>query len=278
MIQVPTQIQKMLDDNALFVINHSGGKDSQAMYLLLRDLVPASQICVIHADLGEVEWAGLKEHIKATTDGLPLHVAIPVNRAGEVKTLLGEIERKHAKNVADGKKQAPWPSASQRWCTSDFKRGPLEKVIRRIMKEGGFTKAVNCLGIRALESGARKQGLDKKHYEATGEALTIGPNPSLSKAGRTVIEWRPIFHLTKAEVFQVIAKSGQQPHEMYSKGMSRLSCCFCVLANKNDLTIAAKHAPELYKKYVDLERKTGYTMRSNASLEEVTGITRTEKG
>ena len=41
--QAPEQIIDLIARGALFVINHSGGKDSQAMYLLLRGLVPAAQ-------------------------------------------------------------------------------------------------------------------------------------------------------------------------------------------------------------------------------------------
>jgi len=51
-------IEALVDRGALFAVNHSGGKDSQAMYLVLRKIVPSSQLVIIHADLAEVEWAG----------------------------------------------------------------------------------------------------------------------------------------------------------------------------------------------------------------------------
>ena len=42
------------------------------LYLLLRDIVPADQLVVIHADLGtEVEWSGVKEHILASITDAP---------------------------------------------------------------------------------------------------------------------------------------------------------------------------------------------------------------
>ena len=55
---IPTQVIDLIGRGALFVVNHSGGKDSQAMYLLLRQHVPAAQMVIVHADLGAVEWAG----------------------------------------------------------------------------------------------------------------------------------------------------------------------------------------------------------------------------
>ena len=47
------------DAGGIFYVSHSGGKDSQAMYVMLIDLIPADQIVVVHADLGEVLVRGL---------------------------------------------------------------------------------------------------------------------------------------------------------------------------------------------------------------------------
>ena len=47
------------DAGGIFYVSHSGGKDSQAMYAMLIDLIPADQIVVVHADLGEVLVRGL---------------------------------------------------------------------------------------------------------------------------------------------------------------------------------------------------------------------------
>ena len=50
-----------------------------------------------------------------------------------------------------------WPSKSARWCTSDAKRGPIERELRRYLKahprfEG---RLVNALGLRHDESPDR---------------------------------------------------------------------------------------------------------------------------
>jgi hypothetical protein len=54
-------IDELVRRGALFVANHSGGKDSQAMLIKLLEIVPASQMIVVHAALGEVEWEGALE-------------------------------------------------------------------------------------------------------------------------------------------------------------------------------------------------------------------------
>ena len=68
------KIEWLIEQGALFVINHSGGKDSQAMAAYLYGLVPAKQLVVIHAHLREVEWDGTWEHIQENNFGLPTYM------------------------------------------------------------------------------------------------------------------------------------------------------------------------------------------------------------
>lgn len=265
---IPTQIQDLISRGAVFVANHSGGKDSQAMYLLLRDLVPREQLVIVHADLGEVEWAGAIEHIKATTAGEPLHVC------RSRRTLLQMIAER-----------GMFPSPQQRQCTSDLKRGPIERTIRGLVAErkargdAGWNLVVNCMGMRAQESPGRSK------------LVAFKPNPGNSKAGREWYDWLPIHELTTDEVFARIAAAGQKPHPVYGLGMSRFSCVFCIMAGEADLKTAARLAterpellndPHLYRKYVGLERSTGQVMLMPKSrkgqdperrtLEQVTGV------
>ena len=241
------EIQALIQRGALFVINHSAGKDSQAMTIVLRKLVPERQLLVIHADLGEIEWDGNLEHIRSTTQGLPFLIA-----RNENKTLLEMVE-----------KRGMWPSASTRQCTSDLKRDPIEREIRRYLKDHPHFDGlvVNCMGIRAAESPARSK------------QIPFRKNARNSVAGREWYDWLPIFELSTAQVFEMIAQAGQQPHPVYAAGMSRLSCVFCIMASKSDLRTAATLKPELYKRYVELEKKIGHTFSmEQRPLEEVTGI------
>ena len=59
--QAEAPIADLIARGALFVVNHSGGKDSQATLLAIRAQVPARQILVIHAHLPGVEWPGTVE-------------------------------------------------------------------------------------------------------------------------------------------------------------------------------------------------------------------------
>lgn len=248
---IPAEVLALIERGALFVINHSGGKDSQAMTAVLRAIVPASQLVVVYADLGRVVWKGAKDHIRATTAGLPFIVC-----RNESRDLL--------QMVAD---RGMFPSPQQRQCTSDHKRGPIEKAVRHYLKAnpqfGGLV--VNCMGLRADESPMR------------AKAVAFKQNAGNSVAGREWYDWLPIHDMKLSEVWKTIADAGQEPHPVYKTGMSRMSCIFCIMSTDRDLTIAARENPKLYREYVNLEKSTGRTMMMPRggvakTLEEITGI------
>ena len=241
------QIKSLVARNALFVVNHSAGKDSQAMTIYLKQIgVPDSQMLIIHADLGEVEWEGNLDHIRATVGEVPIVTAKPKSSFFEM------VERR-----------GMFPSPANRQCTSDLKRGPIEREIRHYLKAhpefGGLV--VNCMGMRAQESASRAKKTTFQHSARN------------SKAGREWYDWLPIHHLSEDEVFSLIAQAGQEPHWAYKAGMSRLSCCFCIMASANDLRTAARLKPDLYRRYVETEQRLGHTLSmSRRALPEITGV------
>lgn len=241
-----------INAGALFVINHSGGKDSQAMMIRLLRVVPAAQVLVVHASLGEVEWPGALELARdqAAAAGVPFIVA------HAIKTFFEMVE--HRFKVRPGPNSPCWPSSTNRQCTSDLKRGPIQREVRRYAKEHGFSTIVSCMGIRAQESSGR------------AKQMAFRRNDRGSIAGRDWFEWLPIHALTADEVFATIAGDGQSPHYAYALGNQRLSCVFCIMGSKSDIANGARHNPALLAKYVEVEKRTGYTMhQSRASLTDM---------
>lgn len=230
---------------AVFFVNSSAGKDSQSMLLHLRDHIPHEQIVVIHAILPEVEWDGVLDHLRATIFDHPLLTCqAATNLLDKVRT------------------RGMFPSPAMRWCTSDHKTHQLEKLIRHT----GHKLIVNCMGMRAQESSKRAKLVDWKFSERN------------SKNGRQWYDWLPLHDWSEQEVFAKIKQEGQVPHWAYSKGMSRLSCVFCIMASKADLTTAAKLNPAMYKTYVDMEKEIGQVMmmptksKGRLTLEQITGV------
>ena len=224
-------IEKLIQLGALFIVNDSGGKDSQCMKAILMEMVPKDQLVIIHAHLPGVEWDGTIEHIERYNFDVEFHVV----QAG--KTLFEMVRHRRR-----------FPDAKNRQCTSDLKRGPIDKKIRELAKLKGKRLIINCMGIRAQESTSRA-----KKWPFTY-------NHSQSKAGRKWYTWYPIFDYHIRDVWRTLQRKDQQRHWAYDAGMSRLSCCFCILASQADLKTAARLNPELYQKYLDLEREIDFTM------------------
>lgn len=223
-------IKQLIGEDAVFVANHSGGKDSQAMFLFLKEFIPNHNLIVIHAELPEVDWNGTVDHIRNTTAGISFEVV----RAN--KTFFDMVRHR-----------GMWPSPQYRQCTSDLKRGPIEKAIRRFLKKSGSSIVVNCMGIRAEESSKRAR------------ANVFKLNKRNSRAGRRWYDWLPIHGWTRDQVLSKIKESGERPHWAYSKGMTRLSCCFCIMASRADLRTSSRINRQLFEKYCSMERQIDHT-------------------
>lgn len=236
---VDAEARELVAAGALVVSNHSGGKDSQAMLIRLLDIVPRSQLVVVHASLGAVEWPGALELARDQAAA----AAVPFIVATARKTLLEMVERRFATRP-----EVPsWPSASTRQCTSDLKRGPIQREVRAFAKAHGFKTIINCLGLRAEESPGRAR---RKPFGRM----------AISNSVLTWYEWLPIHGLSTEEVFAAIAGAGQRPHYAYGLGNDRLSCVFCIMGSARDAANGATHRPELLRQYEELEQRTGYTM------------------
>ena len=226
------QIQKLIDRNALFVINDSGGKDSQVMKIKLQALVPAAQLLVIHADLPGMDWDGTEDHVHKYLDGLE---CITV-RAGKT---FHDMARK----------RGMFPSPKYRQCTSDLKRDPIDKAIRHHLADhpefGNLV--VSCMGLRAEESSAR------------AKAVTFKLNKRNSKAGREWYDWLPIHDMLVGEVFDTIADAGQEAFWIYAAGMTRMSCRFCIMSSNADIKTAARLAPKAFQELAALEVELDFT-------------------
>lgn len=226
------------DPQTLVVINHSGGKDSQAMYLSICDIVPKERLVVIHAHLPEVEWDGIEEHINATTN----HEFYIVQAK---KTFFEMVEHRKM-----------FPSASNRQCTSDLKRNPIQKKIIELCNKRGFNKVLNCMGLRAEESSSRAK---KQPFRLV---------PSQSNGKREWYEWLPIHSHSTEWVFDRIKSSGQEPHWAYAEGMKRLSCCFCIFSCLGDIQTAKRLRPKLFERYALTERQLNFTLTMPAKGKE----------
>jgi 3'-phosphoadenosine 5'-phosphosulfate sulfotransferase (PAPS reductase)/FAD synthetase len=233
LLAVPAAIELALSQGAALAISLSGGKDSQALLMLLapwfRQRGYGGQLFAIHADLGRAEWEQTPAFVQQLADnaGVPLVV---VRRAkGDLVARIGERMQATAGTTAPGwpdaknryctshlksgpidqalRNPAPyWPSSAQRFCTSDLKRGPIDTQLRQ------FEVIISAEGVRADESPARAKKAEAELRQAiTAKSLReLSPEAALAqrKPGqRVALNWRPLLHFTTAQVWQACGTS-----------------------------------------------------------------------
>lgn len=156
-----------------------------------------------------------------------------------------------------------FPSAQHRQCTSDLKRGPIEKYIRGLPHQ----VTVNCMGIRAEESNIRSR------------LSPLSQNTALTARTRTVYNWLPIFNQTLGDVLAWHWVNAIRLHPVYVPEyhkdgtiggyLHRFSCRVCIFSTDADLRAIQEHDPEAFDAVSKLEAKIGSTMRRGASLVQV---------
>lgn len=236
---------------ALFVVSHSGGKDSQAMYRLLNDHPLVSHIVIVHAELPGADWEETIPHIKMNINDHQLYI-VRANKTFE------EMVRK----------RGMWPSPKYRQCTSDMKVAPINKFIRHYAKDNDFDLVFNCVGLRAEESQKRKQ------------KSPIKDNKKISNKKRRGYDFLPIHALTIDQVMRTYGESlyslnqrrrlyREGEHEqalknwpfstIYIKGLTRHSCKLCIMASRCDLQTSAELDSVHYQKFQDLEKEIDHS-------------------
>ena len=248
--QVRSLEQKHGNDLA-FVVNHSGGKDSTRMLGFVRDNFPASTTYAVMADTGfeHVLPVSAADFARARCAEFGLELTVVRNQK---RTYPEMVERRDM-----------FPSPQNRQCTSDLKRGPIEKFIRSLPQK----VILNCMGIRAEESNPRAQL----------SPLTL--NRSLSTRQRIVYNWFPIFDQLISDVLAWHWADTVRLHPVYIPDyhkdrttggyLRRLSCRVCIFAMDADLAAIALHDRPAFERTVELERKVNFTMRPGASRVQI---------
>ena len=263
------EILELAAQGAFFYIGHSAGKDSSAMYEAIIRLVPSDQVVVVHADLGEVEHVGVKDFIRNNIDGRDLLIARAIHADGSPKDFFSAVRARRVvldtptAEYPNARRDAPaFPSGQSRFCTSDLKRDPIWKVIKRHASENSVRITINCVGIRAQESAARALKIEEKG------TLNINKKNTTKSDKRLAFDWWPIAHWSIDEVWAEIEAAGKKPHPAYAAGNERLSCAFCIFGSPNDLRNAAAQRPELLAAFAELEIEVRTTMFSTETLAE----------
>lgn len=260
-LSLSQEIRDAVAQNAPIAIGVSGGKDSCAVALAMKDYLDSigyqGQVMLIHSDLGIVEWKDSLPtcHRISKATGYPL-VVVRRSAGGMMERWEQRWENNLTRyNALECVKLIlPWSTPSMRFCTSELKSAVIASELKKVLGGRGIP-ILSVTGIRADESSARaKQPVSKR-------------NPRLDrKSDKTWgIDWNAIHHWTEAEVFAYLERKGFVLHEAYRVfGSSRVSCAFCIMSSAGDLraSISCPDNLDLYVRMVRLELRSSFAFQS----------------
>jgi len=214
--------------NKRVILSMSGGKDSTACALLLRENdIPFESI---HCDTG---W----EHAETMA-----YVRGPLNdRFGPVKILtaryeLSEEAEKAAKRVEKelGVEYSSMVRAIlykgmfsnrvRRFCTQELKVYPFRAYARELAEQG--VRIVNVVGIRHDESASRAQMPEWEPFDGDAEV------------------WRPLIEWSVDDVVAIHKRHNMPPNPLYTRGAARVGCWPCIFSRKSEIRMVAQIDPK----------------------------------
>ena len=216
----------------------SGGKDSSALAVYMRDRVPEMEY--FFSDTGK-ELPETYEFL----DRLEAFLGKPIARLNMDPDLHSNRDFDHWLTLYGGL----LPSSQVRWCTVNLKIRPLEEYV-------GEDKAYNYVAIRADE--------DRDGYKPlkTASLRNIEPKYPFKEDG-----------ITKEDVYRILEESGLGLPDYY-KWRTRSGCYFCFFQRKSEWVGLLEQHPDLFelaKSYEKFDHETGerFTWCQGESLEEL---------
>ena len=227
-----------MDQKIRHVLGLSGGKDSSALAIYMRDRVPEMEY--FFSDTGKE----LPETY-AFLDRLEVFLGKPIIKLNMDKDRNQNRDFDHWLTLYGGL----LPSSQVRWCTVNLKIRPFEEYV-------GEDNAYHYIAIRVDE--------DRVGYKppTTSSLRNIEPKYPFKEDG-----------ITKEDVYRILEESGLGLPDYY-KWRTRSGCYFCFFQRKSEWVGLLELHPDLFelaKAYEKFNPETGerFTWGQGESLEEL---------
>ncbi len=235
------------DPSIRHIVSVSGGKDSTALAIYIREKYPQIPMELVFCDTG----AELPETY-AFLDRLEATLGLPIARLNALDML--NVRHGRGRNPFDYWLQEVYggflPNPRSRWCTRVLKIAPFEKFI-------GNDRAFSYIGIRWDED---REGYKPKKPPVFSEQPNIMP----------VYPFRDD-HKAKADVLKILSDWGE-PLPSYYDWRSRSGCYFCFYQQIAEWQGLKANHPSLFEKAKEYETEVNgklFTWLDNRQLDDV---------
>lgn len=206
-----------ITDGRPLLVSLSGGKDSTAVLLWLKEQGALDRCHFVFADTGwehpEV-YRYLDEVVDPLCDGRLVRV-----RSSKYPGGMADLVRT----------KGAFPAATRKFCTQELKQFPIRDHIRSLRADGH--DVINVIGIRAAESKARSK------FEMWGCGGPMGPDVDV---------WRPLIDWTVQDVIDIHARHNIAPCSLYlrkDRPSKRVGCWPCIRSRKSEIAAVAETTP-----------------------------------
>lgn len=213
-----TAVRPQGHSDSVFIVNVSGGKDSTATILAMREAEIACRY--VFADTGW-EMPQTYEYLAY----LERRLSITIDRVGRPGGMVELI-----------KSERSFSNPRVSWCTDRLKIRPLRRYFEAVAMETDCD-TVSVVGIRAEESARRAEMPEFQFDDRWGGYV-----------------WRPIMGWLIADVLAAHHRHGVDVNPLYRLGFDRVGCAPCKNSNKAQIELYARHAPERIDALRELEQ------------------------
>ena len=209
--------------NTSHVLGLSGGKDSSALAIYMKDNYPDLDIKYFFTDTGEE----LKE-VYDYLDKLEAYLGKPIARLNQIDEMRQGSKTQFEKFMH--RYNNFLPSATARWCTIEMKLKPFEKWVQQFINSGS-----NVISYVAIRADEKRLG-----YKSTNDNIAV-KFPFVDD------------NIDKEKVSNILDESGLGLPGYY-KWRSRSGCSFCFFQQKIEWVRLSEEHPELFKRAQRLEK------------------------
>lgn len=271
-------------------VSSSGGKDSaealaQTVERTDRLGIPRERIVVVHVDMGPLEHRAATAADEVPAGYSTLHASeLAQAQAESFGVRFIQVSNPKENLMENWSRKRQNSRVGPRTCqgTSDFKRSQIWKVYTALKDDfrarTGLKRPcqiVEIVGLAGHESTARKARLEdhERDLEGWGWIENVACNKKSSQ--RVVWTAQPLIDVENAaEVFEACRKRNAATgypslHWVYSKGLPRLSCAFCVFMDRDAAIIAGRLNPALLEELAEDEKNWTRPWSSKFTLTDI---------